>query len=108
MSSQSVKPSQKNLMSAASKITKVVNDFFLPLTEGYFPTYTPLTPTPDAEETLILERIWETFPESMRTREQFVAKMGEMYDNNRQPTEPHTGEKRKREVVEDILTHSYL
>lgn len=82
MSTQAARPPQKNLMSAASKISKVVNDFFLPLADGYFPSYTPLTSTPDDEENLILERIWETFPEDMRSREAFVARMGDMYDSS--------------------------
>ena len=91
MTTQAVRPPPKNPMSAASKITKVVTDLFLPLAEGFVPAYTPLTPTPDAEEALLLERIWELFPESMRSREDFVAKMGEIYD---------TGQlcKRKREA----------
>ena len=50
-------------MSAASKITKVVTDFFLPMAEGFVPAYTPLTQSPDAEEMLLLEKIWEMFPE---------------------------------------------
>jgi hypothetical protein len=81
MSTQSVRPPPKNPKSAASKISKVVTEFFLPLADGFVPAYTPLTATPDAEESLLLERIWETFPESMRTRESFVARMGELYDS---------------------------
>lgn len=81
MSTQAVRQPPKNPMSAASKISKVVTEFFLPLAEAFVPAYTPLTATPDAEESLLLERIWETFPESMRTREAFVAKMGELYDS---------------------------
>lgn len=88
MSTQTARPPPKNPMSAASKITKVVTDFFLPLADGFVPAYTPLTATPDDEETLLLERIWEMFPESMRTRADFVAKMGELYDGAR-PGELH-------------------
>ncbi len=84
MSTQPVRPPPKNPMSAASKITKVVNEFFLPLADGFVPEYTPLTSTPDDEEILLLERIWDAFPECMNTREKFVAKMGELYDNGRQ------------------------
>jgi len=71
-------------MSAASKITKVVTDFFLPLADGFVPEYTPLSSTPDDEEALLLEKISDTFPECMGTREDFVAKMGEIYDTGRQ------------------------
>lgn len=84
MSTQAVRPPPKNPMSAASKITKIVTDFFLPLADSFVPEYTPLTATPDEEEALLLERIWETFPESMHTREAFVARMGELYDTGRQ------------------------
>jgi hypothetical protein len=87
MSAQVVRQPPKNPMSAASKITKVVNEFFLPLADGFVPTHTPLTSSPDAEETLLLERIWEMFPESMRSREEFVAKMGELYDSGGQASE---------------------
>ena len=75
----------KNPMSAAYKVTRVVTEFFLPLTEGFVPRYTPLTPTPDADELQLLERIWELFPESIKSRETFVAKMGELYDSLRAP-----------------------
>lgn len=88
MSTQVARQPPKNPVSAASKITKVVTEFFLPLADGFVPAYTPLTATPDAEEALLLERIWELFPESMRSREEFVAKMGEIYDG--------AGAKRKR------------
>lgn len=80
MSTQVARQPPKNPMSAASKISKVVTEFFLPLADGFVPAYTPLTATPDEEETLLLERIWEMFPESMLTREDFVARMGELYD----------------------------
>lgn len=97
MSTQASRQPPKNPMSAASKITKVVTEFFLPLADGFVPSHTPLTATPDAEETILLEKIWETFPESMRTREEFVAKMGELYDSGRQaPCQAAAGEKRKR------------
>ncbi len=48
------------------------------------PAYTPLTSSPDAEEMLLLERIWEIFPEAMRTRDEFVGRMGMLYDSGRQ------------------------
>lgn len=80
MASAAPRLQPKNPMSAASKITRIVSDFFLPLADGYIPPYTPLTATPDAEETLLLERIWELFPESMKSRDDFVARMGELYD----------------------------
>jgi hypothetical protein len=83
MSTQAVRQPPKNPMSAASKITKVVTEFFLPLADNFVPDYTPLTATPDAEENLLLEKIWEMFPECMRTRDAFVAKMGELYDSSR-------------------------
>ena len=92
MSTQASRAPPKNPMSAASKITKVVTEFFLPLGDGFVPAYTPLTSTPDAEEALLLERIWEAFPDSMRTREEFVEKMGELYDANSQCQ----GHKRRR------------
>ena len=52
MSAQVVRQPPKTPMSAASKITKVVNEFFLPLADGFVPTHTPLTSSPDAEGTL--------------------------------------------------------
>jgi hypothetical protein len=85
MSTQVARQPPKNPMTAASKISKVVTEFFLPLADGFVPAYTPLTATPDAEETLLLERIWEMFPECMRTREDFVAKMAELYDSAAEP-----------------------
>lgn len=98
MSTQVARQPPKNPMSAASKISKVVTEFFLPLAEGFVPAYTPLTATPDAEETLLLERIWEMFPECMRSREDFVAKMGEIYDCATDPA----GQKRDRsEAIEE-------
>jgi hypothetical protein len=87
MSTQAVRTITKNPMSAASKITKVVTDFFLPLADGFVPEYTPLTSTLDDDEALLLEKIWNTFPEIMGTKEDFVAKMGEIYDNGRQRCE---------------------
>jgi hypothetical protein len=33
---------------------------------------------------LLLERIWEMFPEDMATREDFVDRMGQLYDSGRQ------------------------
>ena len=83
MNAQAVRAPPKNPMSAASKITKVVTDFFLPMAEGFVPAYTPLTQSPDAEEMLLLEKIWEMFPEAMRTREEFVDRMGALYDTGR-------------------------
>jgi len=80
MSTQASRAPPKNPMSAASKITKVVTEFFLPLGDGFVPEYTPLTASPDAEEALLLARIWEVFPDAMRTREEFVERMGELYD----------------------------
>lgn len=53
------------------------------MAEGFMPAYTPLTPSPDAEEMLLLERIWEMFPEAMQSREEFVDRMGALYDNGR-------------------------
>lgn len=114
VSTQVARPPQKSPMSAASKITKIVTDFFLPLADHFVPAYTPLTPSPDAEECLLLERIWEMFPESMRTRDDFVAKMGEIYDCNQleggdtrvqresgdKRVQPESGDKRKAECVE--------
>jgi len=91
MNAQAVRAPPKNPMSAASKITKVVTDFFLPMAEGFVPAYTPLTQSPDAEEMLLLEKIWEMFPEAMRTREEFVDRMGALYDSGRQKG---AGEKR--------------
>lgn len=83
MAAQSTKPQPKQIVSAASKISRVVTDFFLPLADDYIPAYTPFTATPDVEETLILERLWEVFPDCMKSRETFVAKMGELYDNSK-------------------------
>ena len=84
MSAQTARSHPKTPMSAASKISKVVTDLFLPMGEGFVPAYTPLTSTPDAEEMLLLERIWDMFPEAMATREHFVDRMGQLYDNGRQ------------------------
>ena len=84
MNAQAVRAPPKNPISAASKITKVVTDFFLPMGDGFMPAYTPLTSSPDAEEMLLLERIWEMFPEAMRTRDDFVGRMGLLYDSGRQ------------------------
>lgn len=93
MASAAPRLQPKNPMSAASKITRIVTDFFLPLADGYIPPYTPLTATPDAEETLLLEKIWELFPESMKSRDDFVAKMGELYDSRHdQAAEPQAEE----------------
>lgn len=95
MATQASRPQSKNPMSAANKITKVVTEFFLPLADSYIPSYTPLTATPDAEETLLLEKICEMFPEAMATRDHFVHKMGEIYDHCRLTVA--AGEKRARE-----------
>jgi hypothetical protein len=92
MNAQAVRAPPKNPMSAASKITKVVTDFFLPMADGFVPAYTPLTQSPDAEEMLLLEQIWDMFPEAMRTREEFVDRMGALYDTGRQ--QPRAGDKR--------------
>jgi hypothetical protein len=92
MNAQAVRAPPKNPMSAASKITKVVTDFFLPMADGFVPAYTPLTQSPDAEEMLLLEQIWDMFPEAMRTREDFVDRMGALYDTGRQ--QPRAGDKR--------------
>jgi len=99
MNAQAVRAPPKNPMSAASKITKVVTDFFLPMAEGFVPAYTPLTQSPDAEEILLLEKIWEMFPDAMRTREEFVDRMGALYDSGRQRAGV-LGEKRALEEVE--------
>jgi hypothetical protein len=80
MNAQAVRAPPKNPVSAASKITKVVTEFFLPMTDCFVPAYTPLTQSPDAEEMMLLERIWEMFPEAMRSREDFVDRMGMLYD----------------------------
>jgi len=80
MSAQAARPQPKNPMSAANKITRVVSDLFLPIAEGYVPEYTPLSMQPDAEETLLLERIWELFPDAMRSRDDFVDCMCQIYD----------------------------
>ena len=94
MSTQAVRSPPKNPMSAASKITKVVTEFFLPLADGFVPEYTPLTATPDDDEAILLEMIWEAFPECMRTKEEFVARMGELYDSGRQRDASSEGGKR--------------
>lgn len=88
MNAQSTRGQAKNPMSAASKITRVVTDLFLPITEGFVPGYTPLTTSPDAEEMLLLERIWDLFPGAMQTRAEFVDRMGELYDTKRQRRAP--------------------
>ena len=84
MNAQATRQSPKNPMSAASKITKVVSDFFLPMVDGFVPKYTPLTATPDAEEMLLLEKIWEMFPDSMHSKGEFVERMEALYDSKRQ------------------------
>ena len=111
MNAQAVRAPPKNPMSAASKITKVVTDFFLPMAEGFVPAYTPLTQSPDADEMLLLEQIWELFPEAMRTREEFVDRMGALYDSGRmrdtedQDREAFTGSlKRKKEHCPEAIT----
>ena len=81
MSAQAARPQPKNPMSAANKITRVVSDFFLPIAEGYVPEYTPLSTQPDADETQLLERIWELFPDAMRSRDDFVDCMCQLYDS---------------------------
>jgi hypothetical protein len=91
MNAQATRSHPKTPMSAASKVSKIVADLFLPMCEGFVPGYTPLTSSPDADEMLLLERIWDMFPEAMATREDFVDKMGQLYDSGRQ-----TGEGRKR------------
>ena len=80
-SAQAARPQPKNPVSAANKITRVVSDFFLPIAEGYVPEYTPLSTQPDAEETQLLDRIWELFPDAMRTRAEFVDCMCQLYDS---------------------------
>jgi len=84
MSAQAARPQPKNPMSAANKITRVVSDFFLPIAEGYVPEYTPLSTQPDADETQLLERIWELFPDAMRSRDDFVDCMCQLYDSRGQ------------------------
>lgn len=93
MATQASRSQPKNPMSAANKISKVVTEFFLPLADSFMPSYTPLTSTPDAEETLLLEKISELFPDAMGTRDHFVHKMGEIYDHCRLTV----GEKRARQ-----------
>ena len=94
MSTQATPQPPKNPLSAASKITRVVTEFFLPLADGFVPAYTPLSATPDADEIQLLERIWEVFPESMRTREEFVARMEKLYDSGH-----CAGRSQKRQAV---------
>jgi hypothetical protein len=84
MNAQATRAQAKNPTSAASKITRVVTDLFLPMTDGFVPGYTPLTPSLDSEEMLLLERIWELFPDAMRSRAEFVDRMGDLYDAKRQ------------------------
>lgn len=84
MNAQATRGQAKSPMSAASKISRVVADLFLPIGEGFVPAYTPLTPNLDAEEMLLLERIWEMFPDAMQTRAEFVDRMGMLYDSGRQ------------------------
>ena len=80
LNAQAARAQPKAPMSAASKITRVVSDLFLPMCEGFVPAYTPLTSSPDGEELVLLERIWEMFPDAMATREDFVGRMGLLYD----------------------------
>ena len=80
MNAQAARSQTKNPMSAASKITRVVTDLFLPIAEGFVPAYTPLAANLDAEEMQLLERIWELFPDAMQTRAEFVDRMGTLYD----------------------------
>jgi hypothetical protein len=83
MSAQATRGQGKSPMSAANKITRAVTDLFLPIAEGFVPTYTPLTASPDTEEMLLLERIGEMFPDAMQTRAEFVDRMGVLYDAKR-------------------------
>ena len=94
MNAQAARSHPKTPMSAASKITKVVTDLFLPMCEGFVPGYTPLTSSPDADEMLLLERIWDMFPEAMASRADFVDRMGQLYDTGRQG--PGEAAQRKR------------
>ncbi len=80
MQAQATRPPPKNPMSAAGKISRVVTDLFLPIAEGFVPAYTPLAAQPDAEETLLLERVWELFPDAMQSRELFVDRMCQLYE----------------------------
>lgn len=82
MNAQASRAVVKPPMSAAGKITRMVTDFFLPMVDGFIPAYTPFTSTPDAEELLVLERLASLFPESMRTRGEFVQCMGDLYDRS--------------------------
>ena len=84
MSAQAARTQPKNPMSAASKISRIVTDLFLPIADGYVPAYTPLTPQPDAEELLLLERIWDLFPNAMGSRTEFVDCMCQLYDSRSQ------------------------
>jgi hypothetical protein len=84
MNAQAARVQTKNPMSAASKVTRVVTDLFLPMGEGFVPHYTPLTSTLDTEEMLLLERIREMFPEAMQSRAEFVDRMGKLYDTKKQ------------------------
>jgi hypothetical protein len=83
MNAQATRGQAKNPMSAASKVSRVVTDLFLPMAEGFVPAYTPLTSSLDTEEMLLLERVWDLFPDAMRTRAEFVDRMGELYDAKR-------------------------
>ena len=103
MNAQAVRPPPKNPMSAASKITKVVTDFFLPMAEGFMPAYTPLTPSPDAEEMHLLEQIWDLFPEAMGTREEFVGRLGALYDTGRQKLAGTKRERQEDKIAENPI-----
>ena len=96
MNAQATRSHPKTPMSAASKVSKIVSDLFLPMCEGFVPGYTPLTSSPDAEEMLLLERIWDMFPEAMATKEDFVDRMGQLYDSGRQGGDGAPKRKRAR------------
>lgn len=94
MSAQAARPPPKSPMSAASKISHLVTDLFLPIADGYVPAHTPLTAASGEEELLLLERIRELFPAAMGSRDEFVESMCQLYDGGRQGSAKRARESR--------------
>lgn len=72
----------KTVTSAASKVSRVVCDFFLPLGDCTFPEFTSFSPTGDTEEAWTFDRLLDLFPEDVKTKEDVVNRVVSLYDQS--------------------------